>query len=65
MPLVSLVYKSPVSVAVIMSVVNVPDNCSCVDELYGYSSAVKLAPETVPSNRISPPLAGGMPGPYS
>ena len=61
MPLVSLVSKSPVSVAVIMSVVKVPDKCSCVDGLAGYSSAVKLAPETVPLNRTAPPLTGGTP----
>ena len=60
-PLVSLVSKKPVKVAVMMSVVNVPDKCSLVDELAGYSSAEKLAPETVPLKSISPPFTGGTP----
>jgi hypothetical protein len=51
-PLVSLVSYGPVSVAVIMSVVNVPAKCSPFPVLAPNSSAAKLALETVPESTI-------------
>jgi len=64
MPLASVVSLVPVSVAVMMSVVNVPVNCS--ETKISEEDAVKLELETVPVRSMEPPPAGGTPSkPYS